>query len=230
MKSFRRSFTVHRARFAENPPPMHPMSRVERSSAFVTVRRMTGGSMLEFLQSRTIAGIETVEGNTYKRVVEIGGKRGSIEVTHVASNDTLSVTIRFPSVGALQEVVSRVRRLFDLGADIETIDKHLSLDKALRPLIVERPGLRTPGEWDRRSEPDAFPAAPNARLLRGAAKVLGGPVTPKSLVLRAEAWRPWRAYAAQHLWAAGAVPPPERKPRLTTSVSRKRGAHHELVL
>ena len=30
----------------------------------------------------------------------------------------------------------------------------------------------------------------------------GNRPTPKELLARAEAWRPWRAYAAQHLWAA----------------------------
>jgi len=41
-----------------------------------------------------------------------------------------------------------VRRLFDLGADIETIDEHLSRDPLLAPLVAQRPGLRAPGGWD----------------------------------------------------------------------------------
>jgi AraC family transcriptional regulator, regulatory protein of adaptative response / DNA-3-methyladenine glycosylase II len=47
---------------------------------------------------------------------------------------------------------------------------------------------------------DAFPAT-DIGLLRGAACMEGRTMTPKSLLGRAEAWRPWRAYAAQHLWA-----------------------------
>jgi AraC family transcriptional regulator of adaptative response / DNA-3-methyladenine glycosylase II len=51
-------------------------------------------------------------------------------------------------------------------------------------------------------EPDAFPTT-DLGLLRGAAQ-LGGVVTTASQLLhRAEAWRPWRAYAAQYLWIAG---------------------------
>jgi AraC family transcriptional regulator, regulatory protein of adaptative response / DNA-3-methyladenine glycosylase II len=42
--------------------------------------------------------------------------------------------------------------------------------------------------------PDAFPAAD--RALQRAAGVSG----PGSLRARAERWRPWRAYAALHLW------------------------------
>jgi AraC family transcriptional regulator of adaptative response / DNA-3-methyladenine glycosylase II len=40
----------------------------------------------------------------------------------------------------------------------------------------------------------------------------GGRPSPAELLSRAERWRPWRAYAALHLWAAG-VPhpaPPEK--------------------
>jgi AraC family transcriptional regulator, regulatory protein of adaptative response / DNA-3-methyladenine glycosylase II len=48
-------------------------------------------------------------------------------------------------------------------------------------------------------EPDAFPAS-DVGLLRGAAAP-----NPRSLEAQAERWRPWRAYAAQHLWAAGSV-------------------------
>jgi AraC family transcriptional regulator of adaptative response / DNA-3-methyladenine glycosylase II len=34
---------------------------------------------------------------------------------------------------------------------------------------------------------------------------VGQATTPTQLLERAERWRPWRAYAAQHLWAAGAL-------------------------
>jgi AraC family transcriptional regulator of adaptative response / DNA-3-methyladenine glycosylase II len=48
---------------------------------------------------------------------------------------------------------------------------------------------------------DAFPAG-DAALLRSPALANGTPLSPQTLLARAEAWRPWRAYAAQHLWAA----------------------------
>ena len=49
-------------------------------------------------------------------------------------------------------------------------------------------------------EPDAFPAS-DIGLLRAIAG-RGGPITAKALEERADAWRPWRAYAAMHLWMA----------------------------
>ncbi|MGE7956448.1 DNA-3-methyladenine glycosylase family protein [Pseudomonas sp. NPDC089530] len=50
-------------------------------------------------------------------------------------------------------------------------------------------------------EADAFPAA-DVGLINALTALEGGPVTPSQLLARAEAWRPWRGYAAQHLWTA----------------------------
>ena len=49
------------------------------------------------------------------------------------------------------------------------------------------------------SDPDAFPAE-DLVLRRMAGN--GHPLTAKELTSRAEAWRPWRAYAVLHLWRA----------------------------
>ena len=50
---------------------------------------------------------------------------------------------------------------------------------------------------------DAFPAS-DVGLLRGAAGPDGIRPSPADLEKLAETWRPWRSYAAQHLWAADA--------------------------
>src|SRR5208337_120019 len=52
-------------------------------------------------------------------------------------------------------------------------------------------------DWALRAS-DAFPAADPA-LLRSPVVANGTPLSAKALLKRAEAWRPWRAYAAQHL-------------------------------
>jgi AraC family transcriptional regulator of adaptative response / DNA-3-methyladenine glycosylase II len=71
--------------------------------------------------------------------------------------------------------------------------------------------LKGIGEWTAQyiamralREPDAFPAA-DVGLLRAMATRDGTRPTPKALLARAEAWRPWRAYAAQHLWTSEAA-------------------------
>ena len=276
-------------------------------------------AMLAHLQERAIPGIECVEEASYQRTIEIDGTVGLVCVENWADEQSLGVTIRFPDVRALPAIVLRVRRLFDVDADIETIGAHLSRDSRLAPLVAARPGLRAPGGWDgfelgvravlgqqvsiaaaRRlagqlvayhgtqipvadrahpllshsfptaetvavaslgglgvplarqaavkalaenaaadpdlfrpagtideaiarfrsirgvdewtaqyiavralRETDAFPVT-DAGVLRGARLIDGGATTPQRLLTRAERWRPWRAYAAQHLWAAQA--------------------------
>jgi len=49
-------------------------------------------------------------------------------------------------------------------------------------------------------EPDAFPAGD--LVLRRAASADGRPLTPRELEALGDAWRPWRGYAAVHLWRA----------------------------
>lgn len=305
--------------------------------------------MLAFLQARAVPGVEMVSGDRYLRTVEAGGAMGSIEVRHLIRQQCLGVKIRFPDVRLLPLIVARVRCLFDLGADIETIDHHLSADPVLAPLVARRPGLRAPGGWDGfetavravlgqqisvaaarglagqlvalhslsvprsfRMHPElgqVFPTAkrlasassiglriPMARLrtlkavaeaavadpnlfrplasieqtvarllaingigewtahyialraardmdafpstdiglLRGVASIKGKVTSAANLLNRAESWRPWRAYAAQHLWAADGsaickptTTPPGSWAGLRT-IANQKGEDHEL--
>jgi AraC family transcriptional regulator, regulatory protein of adaptative response / DNA-3-methyladenine glycosylase II len=285
-------------------------------------------SMLEYLRARAIDGVERVEGGAYLRTLCHEGETGTIEVVHTPRLGGVTVTSRMPSDRADAAIVARVRRLFDLDADVKAIARHLRRDPSLAPHVAARPGLRAPGGWDgfelaaravlgqqvsleagrrlacqlarlagsahpasararragssdhpaltivfptaaqvasanlgalrmpaaRKStlvavakaacadpflfhaqgtlidtlarlrairgvgdwtahyialraarEPDAFPAS-DIGLLRGASLSGGGTrPTPAELLERAELWRPWRAYAAQHLWAADAA-------------------------
>ena len=53
-------------------------------------------------------------------------------------------------------------------------------------------------------DPDAF--LPTDLGIRRSAQELGLPSTPAALTARAAAWRPWRAYAVQYLWATDSHP------------------------
>lgn len=274
-------------------------------------------AMLAFLSARAIPGVEIVSDNTYRRTIAIGDIGGTISVAPAAKN-RVDVSVRFPDMAALPSIIARVRRVFDLAADPDTIGAHLSLDPDLAPLVAARPGLRVPGAWDgfelavraifgqqitvpaatkllgklvqahgaplpvtakgvdglthlfpfparvaqvniaalgmpnaratavtslarvisndpaifsrgasldeaiaklrslpgigewtaqyiamrELREPDAFPAA-DIGLMRAMAAADGRRPSPSELLARAERWRPWRAYAALHLWAAG---------------------------
>ena len=131
--------------------------------------------MLAALATRATPGTEWIEDGAWHRLIDLAGATGWVSVAHLPDRNAVAVTIRFPSVKALPAIVGRVRRVFDLGADIATIDNHLARDPALAPLIALRPGLRAPGGWDGESmEMPLDDTAPPA-------------------------WRPWHAYAAQHL-------------------------------
>jgi AraC family transcriptional regulator of adaptative response / DNA-3-methyladenine glycosylase II len=105
-------------------------------------------AMLAHLRARAIEGVELVDGETYRRTVCEDGETGTIAVAHLAERQSLAVTIRFPSVRALPAIITRVRNLFDLGADVAAIGAHLARDPLLAPLVKSRPGLRVPGGWD----------------------------------------------------------------------------------
>ena len=71
--------------------------------------------------------------------------------------------------------------------------------------LVALPGI---GDWTAQyiamrqmREADAF-ASGDIGLINALVALEGGPVSPRQLLARAEAWRPLRAYAAQHLWTS----------------------------
>src|SRR5438552_13369835 len=131
--------------------------------------------MLDALRSRAARKVEKIEDGVWHRQIELDGRKGTVSVAHLPERNAVAVTIRFPEVRALPAIVARVKRVFDLGADIVTIDSHLARDPKLAPLIAKRPGLRAPGNWDRE-------------------------LTAANLDTKAPpAWRPWHAYAEQHL-------------------------------
>ena len=83
--------------------------------------------------------------------------------------------------------------------------------------LRELPGI---GDWTAEyvamralNEPDAFPAS-DLGLLRAS-----GMHDPRELQARAEAWRPWRAYAAMYLWQA--QPAADRSSRSAVSAKNK---------
>jgi AraC family transcriptional regulator of adaptative response / DNA-3-methyladenine glycosylase II len=88
----------------------------------------------------------------------------------------------------------------DLGAgnDWARARAQLAALPGLGPWTVEVIAMRALGD------PDAFPAADLG--VRVAARELGLPATPAALTRHAAAWRPWRAYAVQYLWATGDHP------------------------
>ena len=97
-----------------------------------------------FLAARAIPGVEAVDGDRYRRSIAVDGMQGTIEVR--PTDRGLAATTDGPR--ADDTVASRIRRWFDLDADVAVIDEHLARDPLLAPLVAARPGLRVPGAWD----------------------------------------------------------------------------------
>jgi AraC family transcriptional regulator of adaptative response / DNA-3-methyladenine glycosylase II len=89
----------------------------------------------------------------------------------------------FRPFGNIEETVARLRTIRGIG---EWTAQYIAL-RAIR-------------------EMDAFPAT-DVGLLRSMSSMDGEKTTTADLLNRAESWRPWRAYAAQHLWAADGSAP-----------------------
>lgn len=315
--SIRRFNDAFRKLYGRTPSELRVSKRANAEHSLVTLRLgyrppYDWDAILSFFAARAIPGVELVERGRYRRTICVGGAVGSFEIA--PGENCLVATIRCREVRALLSVVARLRRMFDLDADVQAIASHLAKDENLAPLVARRPGLRTPGAWDpfehavraifgqqitvsgartlagklvrlcgtevspevsghkalthvfpdaaqivaadftafgipgarvkalqslaraaladpklfagertpedvlarllalpgfgewtvqywalrALRDSDAFPAA-DVGLLR-ALTVNGKRPTPKTLTERAEAWRPWRAYAAQHLW------------------------------
>ncbi len=107
-------------------------------------------------------------------------------------------TARARAITTLASAAAADPRLFERAA---TLAGSVARLRAL-------PGI---GEWTAQyiamralREPDAFPAA-DIGLMRAMDDGAGRPCAAE-LLARAEAWRPWRAYAALHLWTGGPRP------------------------
>ncbi|MEU7278372.1 AlkA N-terminal domain-containing protein [Streptomyces sp. NPDC045431] len=97
-------------------------------------------------------------------------------------------------VGALADGSLRL----GLGTDWDEARSRLAALPGFGPWTVEAIAMRALGD------PDAF--LPTDLGVRRAAAGLGLPSTPAALTARAAAWRPWRAYAVQYLWATDSHP------------------------
>ncbi|MBB3225473.1 AraC family transcriptional regulator of adaptative response / DNA-3-methyladenine glycosylase II [Luteibacter sp. Sphag1AF] len=270
-------------------------------------------ALLQFLATRALPGIEKVDDTSYARVFGPADRPGWLRVSAWPDGSAaLRLELHCPDTARLQDIVIRLRRLFDLDADPAMVAATFEDDPVLGPAVRRRPGLRLPGGWDgfeiavrailgqqvsvaaartlatrlvdrygQRIEPsplpgldrlfpepavladvdlrdiglttgraatintvaaavrdgrvdfrtdrtldelvalwtalpgigdwtaqylamralghpDAFPAAD--LILRRAASTTGEELSTRALTLRAQAWRPWRAYAVMHLW------------------------------
>jgi AraC family transcriptional regulator of adaptative response / DNA-3-methyladenine glycosylase II len=102
--------------------------------------------LVDFLSARAIGGVESVDAGVYRRTVSIEHRAsihvGWIEVRQaVRGKPALAVRLA-PSLSAvIPQILARVKHLFDLACDPQSVAERLG------PLAAARPGLRVPGAF-----------------------------------------------------------------------------------
>jgi AraC family transcriptional regulator of adaptative response / DNA-3-methyladenine glycosylase II len=130
------------------------------------------------------------------------------DLTHVFPRPEALAVANLATLGM---PASRAATLSAVAAAIiaspDFLGAHVGLEEAIKRLR----SIRGVGEWTAQyialrqlREPDAFPAA-DIGLMRAAADNDGRRPDAGELLAQAEKWRPWRAYAAQHLWTSSAA-------------------------
>jgi AraC family transcriptional regulator of adaptative response / DNA-3-methyladenine glycosylase II len=159
------------------------------------------GQQVSVVAARTLA----------KRLVERAGRRvtssSDAALSHVfpdaaavaaASLDGLGLTsARVAALKALAAAV--VSGTLDLRGPAEQVTAGLTALPGFGPWTAQYIAMRGLGE------PDAFPGGD--LVLRRVAAQGAAPLSTRGLDALAEAWRPWRAYAALHLWRAAGDKP-----------------------
>jgi AraC family transcriptional regulator of adaptative response / DNA-3-methyladenine glycosylase II len=105
-------------------------------------------ALLGFFAKRAIPGVESVDGESYRRVFALDGKVGALRVEALDGDAALALHVDFPDRKMLPQIEARVRRLFDIDTDIAAINAHLGRRAHLRPCVAKNPGQRLPGGWD----------------------------------------------------------------------------------
>jgi AraC family transcriptional regulator of adaptative response / DNA-3-methyladenine glycosylase II len=110
--------------------------------------------MLSFFRFRQISNIEKVTETEYCRSFTLENCHGWFKVSQSADKPSyktkhaLQLTVSMNDFSYLNQVITRVRKMFDLDADMSLIHQHLSSHPVLNTVIGQYPGLRLPGCWN----------------------------------------------------------------------------------
>ncbi|MGH9248709.1 MAG: DNA-3-methyladenine glycosylase family protein [Acidimicrobiales bacterium] len=158
-------------------------------------------------QQVTVAGASTLTGRLVERHGERLPGRAPPRLTHTFPSAATLAAADLDGIGLTQARARAIRGFAAaVAADRVRLDASVPLDELVGS-ITAVPGV---GPWTahyialRIGEPDALPAS-DLGLRRALAETGAAAVIPSAdeLTARAEAWRPWRALAAVHLWSSG---------------------------
>jgi AraC family transcriptional regulator of adaptative response / DNA-3-methyladenine glycosylase II len=143
---------ARRAPSPSAPTPAPASSTSVRDSRVAVAVRLAvrapfaSNEVMSFIGERAIPGLETWDGTTYRRSLDLPAGVGVIEL--VAHHDHVAARIELSSWSDLGVAVQRVRRLLDLDSDPAAVDAALGSDTALAVLVAAVPGRRAPASVD----------------------------------------------------------------------------------
>ena len=106
-------------------------------------------AILAFLRGRALPGVELVDEHSYARVFGPPDAPGWLRLSAWPGHDhALRLQLHCPQPARMLGVVTKLRRMFDLDANPQSISDALKQSPLLKPLLRKRPGLRLPGGWD----------------------------------------------------------------------------------
>ena len=105
-------------------------------------------AMLSFLAKRAMPGLERVDSDSYQRLAGTPQAPLRLRVSANPRQPELLLQLHGADPRAIPDLVRRVRRLFDLDADLAPVHRVFADEPLLARAIAQRPGLRVPGGWD----------------------------------------------------------------------------------
>jgi AraC family transcriptional regulator of adaptative response / DNA-3-methyladenine glycosylase II len=138
--------TGARQRTTATAAPASGRSPVGVSLRLAVRRPFAGDDLLRFLGSRAIPGVESWDGVTYARILDLPGGVGLVHL--VARADHVVARLELSSWTDLGAAVQRIRRLLDLDNDPVAVESALCSDPSMKRLVSSSPGRRAPGSVD----------------------------------------------------------------------------------
>ena len=132
-----------RAKATVRGPATVPGTMVLR---LTTRRPFDGRWLLGLLASKSVPGVESYDGTTFRRALLL--PHGEATVDLLPGDDHVLATLRLEDPRDVVPAVARCRRLLDLDADSAAVDEALGRDPLLAPLVAALPGIRVPGAVD----------------------------------------------------------------------------------
>src|SRR5215212_3247033 len=162
--------------------------------------------MLRFLGTRAVRGVETFDGETYRRTLRLPRGAGIVDLSE--GGDHILCVLRLENLRDLGSAVQRCRSLLDLDADPVAVSDVLGSDPLLGALVRRSPGRRVPGSVD--GAELAFRAVLGQQISVAGARTLAGRLIarcgePLPETLAAERDGPTHLFPGSHA-VAGAAP------------------------